>query len=262
LVASAADSFQPRVYDPAMFADPKLTGPTRLTITKDGHIFGHVACWGEKHRSIQCRNMEAPRSKSGYRHFHTSQVHLSEGAQLAVGRLTVGTGHADVNLDFGPAAEHYDNTGACFALVRAYEDQFGIVVSGVAAPWATPEQIEMGLSAPLSGDWRWIDGSYELVAALSVNTPGFVVRTDPTGAPRSLVASLGPSARVEAGGVSHLTVADIKAIVVEGVAEANRRAALAELAQTVFAEARELVGPPPPVLSVAEQMDALLGEHV
>lgn len=265
LVASAADSFKPRVYDPALFADPKLTGPTLLTMTDDGHIFGHIACWGEKHRSVQLKNMSAPRSKSGYRHFHTSPpVHLADGTKLPVGRLTVGTGHANTAWDTGPALEHYDNTGTCFALVHAYEDEFGLAVSGVGAPWATAEQIEMGMSAPLSGDWRWIDGNYELVAALAVNTPGFIVRsgTGPNGTPRSLVASLGPSPRTEVGGISHLSVDDIKAAVTEGVLEANRRATFAAHVDTVFAEAEKLAGPPMPVLTLDERMDALLAEHI
>lgn len=263
LVASAAEKFQPRVYDPALFADPKLSGPTLLTITEDGHVFGHIACFGECHRSIQAECIMAPRSQTGYRHFHSSPgVHLSDGNTLPVGRLTVGTGHASESLAAGPAIEHYDNTGTCFALVRAGEDRHGIWVSGVAAPWATAEQIEMGLSSPLSGDWRRLDGNLELVAALSVNTPGFLARgvTDANGAATALVASLAPSPQIESGGIAHLTIADIKAAVAEALAESGRAAELAQRRETALALARETVGDPPPELTPTERVEQLLAE--
>lgn len=262
LVAAAAEAFRPRVYDPALFADPKLSGPTLPTITEDGHIFGHIACWGEKHRSIQANGMTPPRSKSGYRHFHTSPpVHLSDGSTLPVGRLTVGTGHAADTLSAGPAAAHYDNTGTCFGLVRVGEDRHGIWFSGVVAPWATAEQVEMGLSAPLSGDWRWIDGQLELVASLSVNTPGFITRahTGRNGVPKTLVASLGLSRQTEAGGISHFTADDIKAAVVAGVAEERRNWELAQRRQAALARATADLGVPPAPPTPAERLTQLLG---
>ena len=38
------------------FADPHLTGPTALTVTADGHVYGHLATWGTCHISFgdQC----------------------------------------------------------------------------------------------------------------------------------------------------------------------------------------------------------------
>ena len=65
----------------------------------------------------------------------------------------------------------------------------------------------MGLASPLSGDWRPIgprQGNLELVAVLSVNTPGFLckIETDSTGRPLAMVASLSPSPRGGASGVS------------------------------------------------------------
>lgn len=261
LVASAAVKFEPRVYDPAVFSDPGLSGPTRLTITEDGHIFGHVACFGECHRSVQSECIMAPRSRAGYSHFHTSpDVHLSDGTTLPVGRLTVGTGHAAENLTAGPAVAHYDNTGTCFALVRAGEDAHGIWVSGVAAPWATLEQIEEGLSSPLSGDWRLLDGNLELVAALAVNTPGFASGKFSNGMQMSLVASLAPSPDAEAGGIAHLTVDDIRAAVREGIAEERRHAALAVEREAALARAREVVGDPPPPITPRDEIAAILAE--
>lgn len=214
LVASAAAEFRPRTYAASMFADPRLTGPTPIQMDDNGHIFGHLACYGECHRSIQNECVMVPRSASEYSQFLTSPpVRLDDGTSIPVGRLTVGTGHcADPNASGAAAAAHYDNTGTCFALVNVGEDAYGVWVSGVAAPWATAEQIEEGLSAPLSGDWRAYRGRLELYAALAVNTPGYAVRgaTDAQGRPLSLVAAMGPARDADASAaMTPEAVADI-----------------------------------------------------
>jgi hypothetical protein len=261
LVASAAAKFQPRVYDPALFADPKLPGPTMLTMDPEtGRIYGHIADFKEKHRSVGLGHISPPHSQTGYAHFHTSPpVHLSDGSQLPVGRLTVGIGHAPTSgVSNAEAQAHYDNAEACFALVRAGEDAHGIWVSGVAAPWATPEKIEMGLAAPLSGDWRPYGGALELVAALAVNTPGFLCRstTDSQGNPLSLVASMSP--RPGSAERPVLSREDIKAAVAEALAESQRAVELAQRRAVVLARAREAVGDPPPKLSPTERMSQLI----
>ena len=214
LVASAAAEFRPRVYSHTLFEDPHLTGPTLPTMNEEGRIYGHLAVFGQCHRSIQSECVLVPRSPSGYAHFHTSPgVRLDNGAVLPVGRLTVGTGHADPRLRPAPAAAHYDDTGSCFALVRVGEDDHGIWFSGVAAPGASPEIVEQGLSAPLSGDWRNLGQGLDLIAALAVNTPGFAVqgRDDAEGRPAALVAAVGPSPRqANVGKQVVLTVDDIR----------------------------------------------------
>lgn len=195
LVASAAAEFKPKVYDRRMFENPNLPGPTLPTLGDDGRIYGHLAVFGQCHRSVQTDCIIVPRSPSDYSHFHTSPaLRMDDGSRLPVGRLTVGTGHADPRLGASPAAAHYDNTGACFALVRVGEDRHGVWFSGVPAPWATAEQVEEGISSPLSGDWRNFGQGLDLIAALAVNTPGFAARgrDDDQGSPIALVASVGP----------------------------------------------------------------------
>ncbi|AQT78315.1 hypothetical protein B1R94_02290 [Mycolicibacterium litorale] len=261
LVASAVAEFTPRVYDPALFADPKLTGPTHLTITEDGRIFGHVACWSERHRSVGLGNITPPHSATGYENFHSSPpVRLADGSSLPVGRLTVGIGHAPTTGISNVAAQaHYDNPESCFALVRAGEDQFGIWVSGVPAPWATPEKVEMGLASPMSGDWRPYGRGLDLVAVLAVNTPGFLCRGGGTSAAAgdqlAMVASLGPSQRATAGGIGHLSFDDIRAAVRIELEESQRTAALAARRESALARARDVVGDPP---TPAERLAALL----
>ncbi|AYD82007.1 portal protein [Mycobacterium phage Saguaro] len=262
LVASAAESFRPRVYPAELFSDPQLSEPTPITMDPDtGRIFGHLACFGACHRSIQAQCVMAPRSPSGYAMFHTSPaVRLDDGTSVPVGRLTVGTGHAPDNYSGAPAKAHYDNTGACFALVRAGEDAHGIWVSGVAAPWATPEQIEMGLASPLSGDWRDFGKGLDLIAALAVNTPGFAVRgrDGAEGRPAALVASLGPDRRRAPG--TPLSARVIGDIVEAAVQRALAASTAAAETQALLAQANEKVGPPPPPKTPNDEIAELLAQ--
>jgi hypothetical protein len=260
LVAGAAEEFRPRVYDHRLFDNPLLTGPTLPTMGDDGRIYGHLACFGQCHRSIQSECVVVPRSATDYAHFHTSPaLRLDNGARLPVGRLTVGTGHASDRLSARPAAAHYDNTGTCFALVRVGEDKHGIWFSGVAAPWATPEQVEMGLSAPLSGDWRDFGSGLELVAALSVNTPGFSARgrSDDQGRPLALVASLGPTE--DRPVAATLSVDEIKVAVREAMNDAaadRERDRVASEAGALLARAAEITHPPTPAEEIAALLEA------
>ena len=254
VVASAAEQFTPRVYDHRLFEDPQLSGPTLPTMGDDGRIYGHLACFGQCHRSIQSECVVAPRSRSNYAHFHTSPaLRLDTGERLPVGRLTVGTGHASDKFGPGPAIAHYDNTGTCFALVRVGEDAHGIWFSGVAAPWATAEQIEMGLSSPLSGDWRDFGSGLELIAALAVNTPGFAARgrDDEMGRPIALVASLGPSMEAPHGEVAAVNRDSIKLAVKEALAEIDEDREVSALLE----RAASITRPP----TVDEEIAELLG---
>ena len=74
-------------------------------------------------------------------------VLTSDGSMIKVGRLTVGTGHADARLGYIPAADHYDNTGTAAAVVAAGEDQHGIWVAGGAHPKADLTDLK---AAPVS----------------------------------------------------------------------------------------------------------------
>lgn len=235
ITASADSPFVETVHKATMFADPGFTGPTPLRIDGDGRISGHLACYGTCHVGITDQCVTVPRSKTDYAHFHTSPpVLLEDGTRLAVGRLTVSTGHAGPRVGAKAAAEHYDNTGTCFALVRAGEDEHGVWVSGVAAPGVDADTLAAGLAAPLSGDWRTIGGNLELVAALAVNTPGFPIvasgATDEENRPLALVASLAPGRDVEAPAASSV---DPDVLAENVVARMERRAEARALAHRV-----------------------------
>ena len=168
-------------YEAGWFADPELSGPTPVTVTEAGRVFGHLALWDSHHVGMPGRKVNPPRSRSGYAAFHQSTV-VCGGERLAVGRLTVGGGHASARAGVRAAAEHYDETGTCWAFVRAGEDEHGIWVAGEVNHDADPVKVREGAQAPLSGDWRRVGAGLELVAALSVCTPGFPVRREATNA--------------------------------------------------------------------------------
>ena len=157
------------------FTDPKFTRATPLTVTDNGQVYGHLASWNSCHTGIGNRCVTAPKSITSYSHFKVGEVVCTDGSRLAVGKITLGTGHADAQLGYIPAADHYDNTGACVAVVDVGEDRHGIWVAGALVAGVTEEQVATLRRSPLSGDWRRIGGNLELVAALAVNAPGFPV---------------------------------------------------------------------------------------
>jgi len=120
---------------------------------------------------------------------------LEGSLRSIVGTLTVGGGHADAQLGFRAAAEHYDSVGAAVARVRAGEDEYGIWVAGWMIPEADPVRRDQFMSSPVSGDWRSIGGSLEMIAVCAVNTPGFPVPRArvafSAGAQRTLVGTFG-----------------------------------------------------------------------
>ena len=191
LTAAAIPTAPPEAW----FKDPALPGPTALVVEDDGRVYGHIAAWGTCHIGQIGKCVEPPTSPSNYAYFRTGALRTAEGTTVAVGHLTMGTGHAGPRDSANAAAEHYDNTGTVFADVAAGEDAYGIWVAGSLRPGISAEQVRVARSAPISGDWRTIRGSLELVGALAVNVPGF-----PVPRPQGLLAS-GEVKSLQASGV-------------------------------------------------------------
>lgn len=191
LTAAAIPTAPPEAW----FKDPQLTGPTALVVEDGGRVYGHIAAWGTCHIGQVGKCVEPPTSPSNYAYFRTGALRTAEDTSVAVGHLTMGTGHAGPRDSANAAAEHYDNTGTVFADVAAGEDAYGIWVAGSLRPGITAEQVRVARSAPISGDWRTIRGSLELVGALAVNVPGF-----PVPRPQGLLAS-GEVKSLQASGV-------------------------------------------------------------
>jgi len=190
ITAAGGERWEPEAK---WFDNPRLTGPTPLTITADGQVFGHAALWGTCHVGYKDRCVTPPRSSSNYAYFAKGTVLTSDGMSRRVGRITANTGHASMELSAAPAAAHYDDTGFGAAFVSAGEDEFGIWYAGATAPEATYAQIANMRAAGVSGDWRSISGALDMVGLLAVNTPGFPLPNPQigmvAGAQMSLVAA-------------------------------------------------------------------------
>jgi len=197
LVASVSQISRPSVE---AFKDPKLSGPTPLTIEDDGSIYGHLAVWGTCHVGFPGECVEAPSSASNYAYFRTGAVRTIEGIEVGVGRITLDTTHAGRRLGATDTAAHYEHTGVAVADVAAGEDAYGIWIAGVIRPGISEEQIRILQASPLSGDWRRIGGQLELVAALAVNSPGFPI-------PRALVAGGSVQSLQSSGVVAKASIA-------------------------------------------------------
>ncbi|MFG2873298.1 hypothetical protein [Streptomyces sp. NPDC048338] len=171
LYASAA----PAQLPPAdWFQRPDLDRLTPLTVSDTGRVFGHIAGWETCHVGMPgC--VTPPSSAAGYAYFHVAEQQLQDGSTTPVGTLVAGPRHADAQLAYRAAQEHYDDVDAAVARVVAGEDEHGIWVAGWMLPGAKPEAVEVFKSSPVSGDWRRVGGALELVAVCSVNTPGFPI---------------------------------------------------------------------------------------
>lgn len=208
LVASTAMVREPTA---AHFTNPSLpflTPETFMAPDDDGwrRVFGHLAPWNECHTSSpegEC--VTAPHSLTGYQFFLTGGMETAEGTVVPVGQLTIGGGHADEHLDFRAAMRHYDDASTAYADVAVGEDQYGIWFAGVLRQSCTDETRRAALASGLSGDWRWIGGGLELIAALGVNAQGFPV-------PRvSITASGRVRTLIAAGGRTMLELAQATA---------------------------------------------------
>lgn len=177
------------------FRDPQLAGPTPLTVTDDGHVYGHLALWGTCHIGFGSgRCVTPPRSPSNYAYFMLGATRTDDGSDVPTGKLSLATGHAGDKLNATETLAHYENTSRVAADVTVGEDQHGIWFSGAVRPSATEDDLRALRAAPFSGDWRAIGGSLELVAALGVNLPGY-----PVPRPSGLVASGQVTSLVAAG---------------------------------------------------------------
>lgn len=225
------------------FEAPDLSGPTPLTVSDTGRVFGHIATWDTCHIGYPGQCVTPPPSPSGYAFFHTGAIVADDGSEVAVGHLTIDTGHADAALRSPEALAHYDNTGTAVAYVRAGEDAFGIWVAGVVRPDATPEQVRALRASPISGDWRRIGAGMELVAALGVNVPGFPVpRTRALvagGAMQTLVAAgmLAPREVIAPGTPGALSLDDLRYLKRLANVERERERAAAPASDERLAEA-------------------------
>jgi len=204
----------------AAFDMPALAGPTPITFDwETGRVFGHIATWGTCHLGYADMCVTPPRDPNGYAWFNRFPVDTEDGGTVWAGRLTVGGRHPGLNLTASATMAQYD-TKTTAAHVRAYEDQFGIVISGVIAPDLDDSARAVLGRRKVSGDWRETPEGLSLVEVLALSPgprvhsePGFPVAThvvngrqvaltaalgpDPDAAPRVVKVDVGAAVRLE-----------------------------------------------------------------
>ncbi|AFM10411.1 hypothetical protein PIS_022 [Saccharomonospora phage PIS 136] len=156
-----ADWFTPRALD----------GPTPITVTARGEVYGHLAPWDVPHVGIRDENVYAPRSRVNYDLFHSKDVVTADGTTIRAGVLLVGCDHAPIDADVADARDYHEQVCTPAAVVRAYEDDYGIAVTGSLLPGLTVDQVAQ--LRKLSGEWR--TAHLELMAAVGVEKAGFPV---------------------------------------------------------------------------------------
>jgi hypothetical protein len=172
---SLAAAGRKTVVPAGLFDDPRLEELTAPTFDeRTGRYFGHAAPFDVCHIGFEDACVCAPKSSAAYAYFLTGALRTDAGT-LSIGTVTLGGGHADEDLDWRQTQAFYDEVGLAAAQISVGEDEFGIWFSGRLWPGLSDDDSERLLSHALSGDWRWIGGSLELVALAAVNTPGFPV---------------------------------------------------------------------------------------
>ena len=178
--AVAADG-APDLYAPPRewFDDPQLDGPTPLTVTDEGRIYGHLALWDSCHIGFEGVCVSPPRDLTEYAEFHAhANITTEEGTLIPVGVITVDGSHAstDPSVSLRQAIRHYDSTSTVGGYVRAGNDEYGPWVAGALAPDLPESTVEKLRRLSLSGDWRPKNGQHVLIAALAVPVPGFSIK--------------------------------------------------------------------------------------
>lgn len=203
-VAVASDVFarpEPEVGSPLLVEQyeprTRVSGWAQpLSIDADGVVTGHLAWWGACHTGMPgCQT--APPSPTGYAEFLLHPLACADGRTVNTGPLVVGCDHADLALFAPEARDHYAHAGLAWADVRIVDGQHGPWISGQVRPGLTDDQLVTLNASSISGDWRDLGRGLDLCAALTVSTPGFVVRPAADG----FAMAASAAGRRERGGV-------------------------------------------------------------
>jgi hypothetical protein len=164
------------VYPAEWFAEPMADHAYPLKVDRETRrVHGYIAEWGVCHVGMAGMCQEVPRSYSDYAYFKKGVIDTTEG-EVFVGNLTWG-GHASAHARLAAATDFYDKPDAVRAFVNVGENAYGVWFAGIIPPDVSDADITKmrGIGA-VSGDWREVRGSLELIGVPVVNTPGLPVR--------------------------------------------------------------------------------------
>jgi hypothetical protein len=172
-VAARQAAIGPDPYPARYFTKLAYPAPSRLTISPDGEVTGHVAVWGRRYRQNGGGDWVA--SPSGdLSEWLVGHAALDDGTTCSTGVIV-----SDAMHQWGPTRaasmrRQIEDTSLQVMQVYAWEDDHGIAVHGSTLPGVTPEQAVRamaGCPSIVTMDQR--DGrGYLPVAVLCVSTCG------------------------------------------------------------------------------------------
>jgi len=142
---------------------------TPLTVDEDGRVFGHLGLWNSCHAGFVDRCVRIQPSRTGYGSFCSASV-LTDNGLVRTGPLFLYSGHPEQRRP-RDIAKAYGGTENAWADVRISNGKFGPWISGRVRPGVADERVYAARASKISG--HWLNG--ELVAAVSVNVPGYDV---------------------------------------------------------------------------------------
>lgn len=169
-------------------AELEELGAGQVNVDDSGRVWGIVARFDQCHIGYENGCTSPPRD-TDFSLYHRGSLTLENGRKMGVGPITMATGHADPRLSAQSAAAHYDDSGSVIADVRCGKTEELIWFAGAIDPDASPSRVRRFATLAVSGDWRWLDGRYQLVGLLSVPVPGFPQARVEDGEPVSLLAA-------------------------------------------------------------------------
>lgn len=225
----------------AWFVPFAFAGPTAVTITDDGRVYGHVGLYkGDDSCHIGYRGRcVPPPSNASYDRINnrSGSLRTEEGYDIACGKLVLGTTHASqsTRTTIEDAERHYADTGRQVARGRFTTDQWGPRFDGALMPGVSAEDVETLRSSALSGDWRDLNGVPHLIAALVVNTQGFAIPRATSGEDGRLLSltAAGVMRPVADAAPTPVGVAEVSVSVTQMTPEAFAGAVLTEMSNRV-----------------------------
>lgn len=167
----------PFVYPAAYFARMEYEGPTRLSISDDGEVTGHVCVWGERYRAPGGGSWVAEPC-GDLSEWLVGAARLDDGSTVATGVIVSDGLHGPAHVASASGdvvRDLIESTANQVVQSVAWEDEFGLAVHGSTLPGVTSEQATRAMAGCPSIDQRDLgDGrGFLTMGVLCVNTCGF-----------------------------------------------------------------------------------------
>lgn len=183
IVASTGDNGgRVEKLDKKFFQKMSFSSFTRMMITEEGHIFGHVYRFGDQHRTVPYTFTRLGQSTLDADFMQGSAI-VTDGeidSVIPVANITYLSPHAPDHTSNMSSAELFEfvqeHTGAKMAAVVAWEDEFGLAVSGQLFSDVKPVDASKALAGGWSVDIRLNNntGRYAVFGVHCVNQMGAV----------------------------------------------------------------------------------------